>query len=195
MHKNRKPIFGVGINDHPQSVWVNGKVMKEYQIWTDVLRRCYSEFELNRHPTYRGCEASDGFKRFSGFLSWVRDQIGFCESGWQLDKDILFKNNKIYSEDTCCFVPPEINGLFVKNNRNRGLLPIGVKKEPKGYSSTCNVNKKHHYLGMFDTVDEAFNSYKEAKEYYIKEVANKWRSYIDNRVYEALMAYQVEITD
>lgn len=69
MHKNRKPIFGVGINDHPQSVWVNGKVMKEYQIWTDVLRRCYSEFELNRHPTYRGCEASDGFKRFSGFLS------------------------------------------------------------------------------------------------------------------------------
>ena len=72
MHKNRKPIFGVGINDHPQSVWVNGKVMKEYQIWTDVLRRCYSEFELNRHPKYRGCEASDGFKRFSGFLSWVR---------------------------------------------------------------------------------------------------------------------------
>ena len=143
MHKNRKPIFGVGINDHPQSVWVNGKVMKEYQIWTDVLRRCYSEFELNRHPTYRGCEASDGFKRFSGFLSWVRDQIGFCESGWQLDKDILFKNNKIYSEDTCCFVPPEINGLFVKNNRNRGLLPIGVKKEPKGYSSTCKVNKKN----------------------------------------------------
>ena len=195
MHKNRKPIFGVGINDHPQSVWVNGKVMKEYQIWTDVLRRCYSEFELNRHPTYRGCEASDGFKRFSGFLSWVRGQIGFCESGWQLDKDILFKNNKIYSEDTCCFVPPEINGLFVKNNRNRGLLPIGVKKEPKGYSSTCNVNKKHHYLGMFDTVDEAFNSYKEAKEDYIKEVANKWRSSIDNRVYEALMAYQVEITD
>ena len=68
MHKNRKPIFGVGINDHPQSVWVNGKVMKEYQIWTDVLRRCYSEFELNRHPTYRGCEVSDGFKRFSDLV-------------------------------------------------------------------------------------------------------------------------------
>lgn len=83
----------------------------------------------------------------------------------------------------------------MKNNRNRGLLPIGVKKEPKGYSSTCKVNKKHHYLGMFDMVDEAFNSYKEAKEDYIKEVANKWRSSIDNRVYEALMAYQVEITD
>jgi hypothetical protein len=43
-----------------------------------------------------------------------------------LDKDILYKGNKIYSPDTCVFVPQEINALFVKNDANRGDLPIGV---------------------------------------------------------------------
>lgn len=119
MSGNRKPIFGVGINDHDKPTFVNGKSIKEYQIWTDMLRRCYSEFELNRHPTYKGCEASDNFKRFSGFLSWAENQIGFCKDGWQLDKDIIIKGNKIYSEETCCFVPPEINSLFVKNKKTQ----------------------------------------------------------------------------
>ena len=41
----------------------------------------------------------------------------------------------------------------------------------------------------------AFYAYKEAKEEYVKAVANKWRNEVDFRVYEALMDYQVEITD
>ena len=51
------------------------------------------------------------------------------------------------------------------------------------------------YLGSFKTKNEAFFVYKEAKEAYIKELATKWRSQIDLRAYEALMSYQVEITD
>ena len=41
----------------------------------------------------------------------------------------------------------------------------------------------------------AEEKFKEAKEAYIKEVANKWKDQIDPRVYEALMKYRVEITD
>ena len=51
------------------------------------------------------------------------------------------------------------------------------------------------YLGSFKTELEAFNAYKTAKEIYIKEQANKWKDKIDDRAYEALMNYQVEITD
>ena len=47
----------------------------------------------------------------------------------------------------------------------------------------------------FKTPEEAFYVYKEAKETYIKEVANRWKDQIDPRVYEALMKYEVEITD
>lgn len=195
MNKNRKPIFGVGINDHPQSVWVNGKVIKEYQVWTDVLRRCYSEFEMNRHPTYRECEASDGFKVFSVFLSWYRNQIGFGMDGWCLDKDILVKGNKLYSEDMCVIVPSEINNLFLKNNASRGGMPIGVRMKSGVYLSRCKINGRLAHLGTYKTSEQAFQAYKEAKEDNIKNVANKWRGQIDERAYEALMNYEVEITD
>ena len=50
-------------------------------------------------------------------------------------------------------------------------------------------------LGSFDSVTEAFNAYKEAKESYIKEIANKWKSQIDPRAYEALYNYTVDIDD
>ena len=54
---------------------------------------------------------------------------------------------------------------------------------------------KREHLGFFKTEIEAFNAYKIAKEAFVKEQANKWKSQIDPRAYNALMNYQVEITD
>ena len=48
---------------------------------------------------------------------------------------------------------------------------------------------------LFDTEIEAFNYYKTNKENYIKELAEKWKSKIDERAYQALINYTVEITD
>ena len=57
-----------------------------------------------------------------------------------------------------------------------------------------NKGKQGH-LGYYKTEIEAFNAYKQAKEAFIKEQANKWKGKIDDRAYEALMNYEVEITD
>ena len=54
---------------------------------------------------------------------------------------------------------------------------------------------KSFETNSFDTPEEAFYVYKEAKEAYIKEVANKREGEIDPRVYGVLMNYKVEITD
>ena len=110
-----------------------------------------------------------------------------------LDKDILIKENKVYSEDTCCFVPQEINALFVKRDKLRGEYPIGVSFHKSRGMLRATLNNKH--LGYFNTVEQAFQVYKQAKEDYIKEVANKWKDQIDPRVYDALVSYQVEITN
>ena len=66
----------------------------------------------------------------------------------------------------------------------------------KAFMATVSKNKgKQEYLGSFKTEIEAFNAYKKAKEAFIKEQANKFKSQIDPRAYNALMKYTVEITD
>ena len=114
-----------------------------------------------------------------------------------LDKDILSKGNKIYSPNTCIFVPQNINILFTKRNKSRGNLPIGVcyHKQDGKYMSKCSFGDGQKYLGCYDTPQEAFQIYKEYKEKYIKEVADKYKEYIPQKLYETMYNYEVEIDD
>lgn len=180
----------------------DGQLLKEYKLWSGMLTRCYSTTLHLSQPTYQGCSTSENFKYFSYFKKWCHNQIGFNsvdEKGhpFQLDKDILVKGNKIYSEDTGCFIPREINSLLLSAKKLRGESLIGVSyhARDKKYTSTLVIDKKNLFLGYFDTELEAFNAYKQAKEAHIKDVANKWKDKVDPRVYEGLMNYQVEITD
>ena len=167
-----------------------------------MLARCYTERNLQKKPNYIGCTVSDNFKMYEFFYEWCNEQIGFNaidENGRQfaLDKDLLIKGNKIYSEDTCVFIPMEINNVIVKSDSLRGEYPIGVAydKERDKFQARLWINNKPKFLGRFETVEEAFNKYKVSKEDNIKLIANKWKGLIDCRAYEALMNYQVEITD
>jgi len=194
--KSLPTVHGVGIVGE-EVTKVNGKQCRVYGVWCAMIQRCYDEKFLQRHPTYKGCSVSDNFKYYPYFKDWYNRQIGSEEENWQLDKDILIKGNKVYSEDTCVLVPPEVNTLILKRDALRGVYPIGVsfhKKSKKFVAQIkCTGIKKH--IGLFCTPEQAFYAYKEAKEEYVKAVANKWRNEVDFRVYEALMDYQVEITD
>ena len=163
-----------------------------------MLRRCYSDKYQKKYPTYEGCEVSSKFKSYEYFYEWCNKQVGFGHEDWQLDKDLLIKGNKIYSENTCVFIPQEINSMLVKSDKRRGEHLIGVcwHKKDKAFVAQVNKNKgKSEYLGYFKTEIEAFNAYKVAKESFVKEQANEWKDQIDPRAYSALMNYTVEITD
>ena len=59
-----------------------------------------------------------------------------------------------------------------------------------------NKNKgKQEHLGYFKTEIEAFKAYKIAKESFVKEQADKFKSQIDERAYNTLMNYTVDIID
>jgi hypothetical protein len=117
--------------------------------------------------------------------------------GYCLDKDILVSNNKIYSPETCCFVPKEINTIINRQKRQRGSLPIGVTKNKNKYLSQISKHKKRIILGYFDTPEDAFLAYKREKESYIKEVADDYynKGLITKRVHDALYNWTIEITD
>ena len=165
-------------------------------LWNSMIRRCYSPKALKRRNTYSDCEVCEDWLIFSNFKRWF--DKNYVE-GYQLDKDILHKGNRVYSPDSCCFVPLEINTLLTNKKANRGDLPIGVhekwnrKHTIRGYDAALNGK----WIGYFKSVELAFKAYKQAKESRIKEVAQEYyhKGKIAHNVYEALMRYEVEITD
>ena len=195
-------VCGVGILGTKYPSKVNGVKTKEYVLWCHMLERCYSDGFKNKYPTYEGCEVSDNFKSYEYFYEWCHKQIGFGVEGngnpFQLDKDLLIKGNKVYSEDSCVFIPHEINTLLTKRTASRGEHLIGVcwNKTNKAFRAMVNKNKgKQEHLGYFKTEIEAFNAYKQAKESFVKEQADKFKSQIDERAYNTLMNYTVDIID
>ena len=191
-------VYGIGVVGTKYPITVNGVQTKEYDLWKGMLRRCYSDSFKKGCPTYEDCEVSENFEYYEYFYEWCHKQIGFYNEGWQLDKDLLVKGNKVYSENTCVFIPQEINLLLVKRDNNRGEHLIGVSWHKKDNAFVAMVSKnkgKREYLGFFKTELEAFNTYKKAKESFIKEQSNKWKSQIDERAYLALINYEVHIDD
>ena len=195
-------VYGVGIIGAKYPSAIVGRNTKDYALWKRMLERCYSDAYKKKHPTYEGCGVSDNFKSYEYFYEWCHNQIGFGVDGngnpFQLDKDLLIKGNNVYSEDSCVFIPKEINSLLVKREASRGEHLIGVHwhKTRKAFRATVRKNKgKQEHLGLFKTEIEAFNAYKTAKEAFVKEQAEKWKSQIDIRAYNTLMNYQVDIDD
>ena len=161
-------------------------------IWSGMLERAYGEKYHTLQPTYKDVEVCENWKNLQIFSLWFHKNY---INGWHLDKDIIVKNNKIYSPQTCAFVPREVNNLFTSRKNHRNNLPIGVSKDKGTFRATSTQNKKQVYFGNYGTPEEAFYAYKKGKESYIKEVAEKWKEQIDERVYNAMMNWKIEITD
>lgn len=192
-----KLVFGVGFNDGSRPTRIDGNKVKEYLLWIGMLGRCYNEDYKQKYPTYKDVVISDNFLNYTYFYDWCNKQIGFNKNGWELDKDILSSNCKVYDKDTTCFVPKEINYFFTNRGNDRGEYPVGVNfhKATSKYASACSVgNGKRKYLGIYDTPQEAFFVYKAFKEAFCKQLALKWKDEIDPRVYEAMMKWEVDIT-
>lgn len=195
-------VWRIGFNDKKYPSYDGDSLLKEYEIWKSMLKRC-TEKEWLRHPTYTGATCSDNFKSYSFFYEWCNRQVGFNsrdEKGvrWCLDKDILVRGNKLYSENTCVFVPQRINKLLVKHLARRGDYPIGVVYNPKHgkFSAKCkNGFGETKGLGTYGTKEEAFKAYKMYKECLIKQTAGEYKEQLDDKVYQALLSYEVDYSD
>lgn len=182
-------IYGVGRNDTSET-----RRSVVYLHWSQMIRRCFSDKWKQKHTSYTNCSCVPEWLLLSNFKKWFDEN--FIE-GYALDKDILVKGNKVYGPDTCCFVPQEINNLILRKETQRGLCPIGVSRYGDRYVSRGHVYGKVTNFGSFNTPEAAFLAYKEAKEQYVKELAEKYykEGNITERVYNALLNYRVEITD
>lgn len=193
---NSPTICGIGyVGQGKHLTSINGKHTKAYSYWRDMLSRCYSEKYFIEQGSYKDVDVCKEWHNFQNFAKWFQENWKSHMEKWQLDKDILIKGNKIYSPETCCFVTSEINSIIKINKSKRGELPIGIRGIEGRYRASFSKNNRFKYIGTFSTKEEAFQAYKTAKEEWIKELANKYRGQITEKCYQALIKYQVEITD
>jgi hypothetical protein len=167
--ENKKSlVFGVGINDLTRAiVWrEDGKrvLCPIYRLWQNMLGRCYDDKAHERLPTYIDCSTTPDWFYLSKFERWVLTQDW---QGKQLDKDILFPNNKLYSPETCVFVEGKLNTFLLERNSARGLYPLGVdwvKKQSKFRARCSNpftVEKEN--LGCYNNPEDAHSAWKKRK--------------------------------
>jgi hypothetical protein len=191
-----KSIYNVGyFGEGTYLGIVKNKRIKSYEVWVSMLTRCYYEKYKLRHPSYIGCSVVEEWHNYQVFAKWFTENY---VEGYQLDKDLLVKGNKIYGPDTCCFVPSLINNLIGKSGHNLKTdktLPLRVTKSGNKFSAYCSFYGKDKYLGVYFSIEEAFEKYKLEKELYIKEVAEIYKDKITINCYLSLLNYKVEITD
>ena len=195
--------FGVGyLGEGKYKMSENRKLKREFVIWYGMLQRCYDPEFHKRESTYKDCTVEDYLLNFQNMGEWIENNY-YEIPGEQmcLDKDILCKGNKIYSRDTCIFVPKRINSLFAKRDNDRGKNPIGVGPTSSGKyrAYCCDENGKYKHLGSYSSEEEAFQVYKNYKENLIKRTIDSYEGKIPEPFYsnlrEAMYNYKVEIDD
>lgn len=188
-----KPVMcGVGYRGS-ENVDCNSEA---YLRWHDMMNRCYNKKFHKRKPQYKECTVCLEMHNFSNFKVWY-DNHKYGNEPLDIDKDILFKGNTVYSPETCILVPHMINTLFLNNKKSRGKYPIGVyfETDKNKYRACMNFMGNQIKLGTFDTSESAFARYKEYKEDFINDIAEQYRRKIPDKVYRAMMNWKIEITD
>ena len=174
-----------------------------YAYWQRMLSRCYNEKEQQKASgrAYIGCTVQDEWHNFQNFAEWAlsKEQSLFTEAGeiWEIDKDLLVSGNRTYGPELCTFLPPEIN-IFLSDKSWSQNCPRGVNYvkpatsgSKEGWIARCHVNGERKYLGYYENPMTAFLKYKDVKEGYAKELAEKYKSRLEPEAYSRLLEFTV----
>lgn len=148
-------VYGVGVNDRatcgPSSFKValdKWEMFPEYQMWKGIMNRCFSEKEKVRRISCLGSRCCDDWKYRKNFQSWYYSHDHHVDSTGrvlQVDKDIIFINNQLYSPETSILVPQYVNLSvrklstdvpWVSKTTKSGRM-LNDYKKPWGYSILC----------------------------------------------------------
>ena len=185
-----RSVYGVGyVGEGNHIIIQNKKVSLSYEVWSEMLARCYLEERKHLHPAYFGIvTVCDEWQCYHRFADWYEEHTYECDGRLHLDKDILYPGNKEYSPEKCLLVPQRINMLFMNKPNKRGL-PNGIIKYPCGYLAKYNQQE----LGIFPTVEEAYHEQTKKKKQAVVQIANEYKEVIPEKVYNALLAYEFRI--
>lgn len=184
-------ICGVGfIGGNENTSMRNGIHSKTYASWVNMLKRCYNESVKSKHPTYLGCSVDSEWHNYQNFHAWYESMDKHGRSDMELDKDILFYGNKIYSKENCLLVTPKINSFTTDAGAIRGEWPIGVtwhKTKNKFFAQCWSPHtKKQEQLGGFSSPEAAHKAWMTAKLFHAESMKTEM-DVIDLRIYPGIV--------
>lgn len=155
--------------------------------YTKMLERCKEGGREQRlHPSYVG--TTNGFRDFQEFVEWSMAEYGYNvrepykdkERYYNLEKDILSSGAKVYSPDTCLFVPITINNFLCLKGADRGKYPIGCwfNKRSNAFESGCTMGTgRQEFLGFYDNPMDAHAAWQKAKVAHGRSLCDKYREH------------------
>lgn len=163
-HKRRSTHRGADpfTNDAPYVTYLGGKppvVCPAFRRWKKIVERCRSDWSLQAKPRYEGCRVCPEWHSFMAFRGWLVAHEGW--EGLEVDKDILYPGNLLYSPETCVMVPPWLNHALQRPKASKGSgLPPGVTEVHKvtctRYRARCtDITGTREYLGLFANPEDA----------------------------------------
>lgn len=177
-------VCGVGYLGDEKRRENNKNNKQAYSIWLGIIKRCYSSRSHKKHPTYLGCSVVDEWHNFQNFSTWYEQN--YIE-GWHVDKDILVKGNKTYGPETCCFVPREINNLFMSNKKGN-TYSKGINKKHNKFIVRCPTLNGRKTVGSFYNLEEAIICYNTKRKEYLKHLTLKHKDKLKENVLNVLFS-------
>jgi len=188
-------IFGVGYFGDgfykSRVKGVKGKT-KPYACWENMLARCYYP-KTSRYEAYggKGVTVCDEWHNLQIFGKWFDENY---RGGQALEKDILVPNSKVYSPETCCFVPQAINGVLVNSSINckYSKLPVGVRSSGAcNYQAYTSIRGVVTLLGNYPTPEIAYAVYIIAKQRYVDDLVKEYydKGELDVRIKDRLNSW------
>lgn len=166
-----------------------GKVVERAYIkWANILSRCYIRRPIT--APWEDVEVCDEWLNYQNFARWYEGNFKYYMDGWEIDKDLIDKNSKIYSPDTCVFLPKEINGALISNVR--GSTYTGATFRPLTNNWVAAVWHEDGFKtsNVFNTEQEALDFQKSSKEFKVRKLADKWKDLLSDKAYQALQSWE-----
>lgn len=162
-----------------------------YRKWVNMIQRCYYAKVHEYKPYYKSCTVCEEWYNFSNFKVWFEENY-IVGKKVDLDKDILIKGNTEYSQDTCVLVTHYTNTIF----ECRGFKNNIVENLKTGmFDASMSLLGKKMEVGSFGTKEIAQRELFEYKKDYIRQFARKSKKRVPAKVYQAMLNWEIEITD
>jgi len=166
-----------------------------YHRWRAMMNRCYNPKFWEALPTYEGCTVCDEWLHFQTYAEWFHTTCPGEPSMYDVDKDLLHPHNKIYSPETCEFLPHAINVLIKNDSGNNKYGCVGVTWDAQKKKFRVRFESQGEKIsgGYHTDLESAQKAYIKLKKEKIQEAALQYQNQLTPRAFEALMVYEPKL--